>query len=113
MKKASFLSVLALMVSYAGVAAAQDPPPYTPPPVTQKIGRLLSGIDGYSSAPTSRQMTDIDEAAAQLRTAAAEVDKLWDEVPKLNKMLTDAGVPYFTVNVNAVPAPAPFGRGGN
>jgi photosystem II stability/assembly factor-like uncharacterized protein len=97
-----------------GTGGGAGPPPgYTPPPVTQKIGRLLGSIDGYSSAPTSRQMADVDEAAAQLQKGVAEVDRLWDEVPKLNKTMVDAGVPYFTVNVNTVPAPAAGGRGGN
>jgi hypothetical protein len=97
----------------AGGGSAGPPAPYTPPPVTQKIGRVLAAIDGYSSAPTSRQMADIEEAAEQLKKGAAEVDRLWDEVPKLNKAMVDAGVPYFTVNVNTVPAPAAGARGGN
>jgi hypothetical protein len=93
---------------------AGPPPAYTPPPVTQKISRLMGTIDGYSAAPTSRQMADLAEAQQQLKSGTAEVDKLWDDVPKLNQMMKDAGVGYFTVNVNAVPAPAPFGgRGGN
>jgi photosystem II stability/assembly factor-like uncharacterized protein len=90
---------------------AGPPPPYTPPPVTTKILRLMGAIDNYSAAPTSRQMAEIDEAAAQLKTGAAEVNALWDEVPKLNKQLTDAGVGYFTVNLNAAPAGGRGGRG--
>jgi hypothetical protein len=98
----------------AGGGSAGPPAAYTPPPVTQKIARLMATIDGYSSAPTSRQMADLAEAQQQLKSGTAEVDKLWDEVPKLNQMMKDAGVGYFTVNVNTVPAPAAFGgRGGN
>jgi hypothetical protein len=89
--------------------SAGPPPPYTPPPVTQKIQRLMFSIDGYSAAPTARQMTDIEDASAQLKTGIAQVDALWDEVPKLNKMLTEAGVPYF--NVNPAPARPTGGRG--
>jgi hypothetical protein len=84
---------------------------YTPPPVSQRIGRVAGQIDGYSSAPTARQMADIDEAAAEIRDAAAQVNKLFDEMPRLNKTLADAGVPYFTADPNSVP-PAPGGRGG-
>ncbi len=81
--------------------------------MTQKINRLLGAIDGYSAVPTSRQLADVEEAKAQLQKSIAEVNKLWDEVPKLNKALADAGAPYFTVDVNSVgPAPA-GGRGGN
>jgi hypothetical protein len=80
--------------------------------VTQKINRLLGAIDGYSAVPTSRQLADIEEASAQLQKSIAEVNKLWDDVPKLNKTLADAGVAYFNVDVNSV-GPAPGGRGGN
>ncbi len=90
---------------------AGPPPPYTPPPVTQKISRLMSTLDGYSAAPTSRQLADLDDAAAQLKSGVAEVNGLWDEVPKLNKQMIDAGVPYFTVNLNTVPAAGGRGRG--
>ena len=34
-----------------------------------------------------------------------------DDMPALNKTLASAGVPYFTVDTNNVPA-ATFGRGG-
>ena len=89
--------------------SAGPPPPYTPPPVTQKIQRLMFSIDGYSAAPTVRQMADIQDASAQLKTGIAQVDALWDEVPKLNKMMTEAGVPYFSVNLT--PARPTGGRG--
>jgi hypothetical protein len=86
--------------------------PFVPPPVTQKLARLANAIDGYSSAPTSRQAADIEEARTELQKGIADVNRLWDEVPKLNKLMQDAGVPYFAVNVNTVPAAA-GGRGGN
>jgi len=93
-----------------GGGGAGAAPPFTPPPVTQKINRLMGSIDGYSSAPTSRQMSDIEQCSAELKAGLAEVNKLWDEVPKLNKQMLDAGVPYFKIDVNTVPPPA--GRGG-
>lgn len=97
----------------AGAVAAGPPPPYTPPPVTQKITRLMFTIDGYSAAPTRRQLADIEACSAQLKKGADEVNALWDEVPKLNKLMADAGVQYFNVNLNAVPAATNFGgRGG-
>ena len=91
--------------------SAGPPPPYTPPPVTQKIQRLMFSIDGYSAAPTVRQMADIQDASAQLKTGIAQVDALWDEVPKLNKMMTEAGVPYFSVNLTPAPPTGGLGRG--
>ena len=90
---------------------AGPPPPYTPPPVTQKIGRVMAAIDGYSAAPTTRQMADIEDAAAQLQKGLAEVNRLWDDVPKLNKMMADAGMQYFKVVEATTPPPA-GGRGG-
>jgi hypothetical protein len=45
-----------------------------------------------------------------LRKGVADANTLWDEVPKLNKIMTDASVPYFTVNPNTVGPPA-GGRG--
>jgi hypothetical protein len=85
--------------------------PFVPPPVTQKISRLMNSLDSYSAAPTSRQMADLAEATTQLQSGVAEVNRLWDEVPKLNKLMLDAGVPYFTVTLG--PATQPGGRGGN
>ncbi|HTX35754.1 MAG TPA: hypothetical protein VME43_12065 [Bryobacteraceae bacterium] len=97
-----------------GGGGAGAAPPYTPPPVTQKITRLMSTIDAYSAPPTSFQMAELQEAAGQLKSDSAEIDRLWDEVPKLNKLMTDAGVQYFKVDLNSVPAAAGRGgRGGN
>lgn len=96
----------------AGGGSAGPPPPYTPPPVTQKIARLMGGIDGYSAPPTSRQTADIEEASAQLQKGLAEINKLWDEVPRFNKMMSDSGVQYFKVDLNSVPAATFGGRGG-
>jgi photosystem II stability/assembly factor-like uncharacterized protein len=93
------------------LGAAGSRGPYTPPPVNQKITRLLGTIDGYSGVPTSKQLSDIDECAAQLAKGIAAVNPIFDDFPKLNKTLADAGVPYLTVDTNNVPA-ATFGRGG-
>jgi hypothetical protein len=71
----------------------------------------MTSIDGYSAAPTPRQMSDLAEAQTQLQGGIAEVNRLWDEVPKLNKLMLDAGVPYFSVTLG--PAVQPGGRGGN
>jgi hypothetical protein len=72
---------------------------------------LLGTIDGFSGAPTSKQMSDIDDCAAQLQKAMPLVNQLFDDFPKMNKTLADAGLPYFNVDTANVPA-ATFGRGG-
>ena len=94
-----------------GGGGAGAPPPYTPPPVNQKIGRLLGVIDNYSGPPTSRQLADMEECATQLQHGLEELAKLDGDVPKLNKMMQDAGVPYVTIDTTNVP-PAQGGRGG-
>jgi hypothetical protein len=87
---------------------------FTPPPVTQKIQRLMGLIDGFSGPPTARQLADMEEAAAELKKGTAAVDAVWDEIPKLNKVMSDAGVAYFRVDLDAVPAAsAGGGRGDN
>jgi hypothetical protein len=83
-----------------GGGGAGAPPPYTPPAVTQKISRLLGVIDNYTGAPTSRQLAETQEASAQLQTDTAELNKLAADVPALNKMMADAGVPYFNTGSN-------------
>ena len=95
-----------------GGGNAGPPQAFTPPPVTQKIQRLIGTIDGYSAAPTTRQLADIDDCTAQLKKGLDDVNALWDEVPRFNKLMADAGVQYFTVNLNTVPPPTGGGRGG-
>ena len=94
-----------------GGGAAGPPAGYTPPPVTQKISRLMNLIDSYSSAPTAKQMQDLQEAQAELKSGVTEINTLWDDMPKLNKVMADAGMQYFRVVLTNTPA-APFGRGG-
>ncbi len=72
----------------------------------------MGTIDGYSAAPTARQLADLDAASAELQKGLVEINKLWDDVPKFNKMMSDAGVQYFKVDLNSVPAATFGGRGG-
>jgi len=59
----------------------------------------MGSIDSYSGPPTARQLEDIQQASAELEPGLAAVKKLEDEdVPRLNKMLADAGVPYVTAD---------------
>ena len=84
---------------------------YVPPPISQKIGRLMGAIDGFDGPPTARQLADVEDASSELQAGLIEVNKLFDELPKLNKMMADAGVPYFTVDIVNVPPPAGRGPG--
>ena len=95
-----------------GGGGAGPPAGYTPPPVTQKITQLMGQIDAYSSAPTTKQIQDLAEAQAELKGGVGEINTLWDEMPKLNKVMTDAGMQYFKVEMSNAPAAPAFGRGG-
>ena len=94
-----------------GGGSAGPPAAYTPPPVTQKVQRLMQLIDNYSEAPTAKQMQDLQEAQAELRGGVAAINALWEDMPKLNKTMSDAGMQYFRVEMSNAPAAA-FGRGG-
>ena len=91
-----------------GLGNAGPPLKYTPPPVNQKITRLMVSIDNYAGAPTARQLADIEAASAQLEPALAQVKQLTgDDLARLNKMMAAAGVPYITAETAA---PPPTGR---
>jgi len=93
------------------LGGAGPPLKFTPPPVVQKIGRLMGSIDSYSALPTARQMDDIEQASAQLQDGLAAVKKLTDEdLPRLNKMMAEAGVPYVTADTGPAPSERPGGR---
>ena len=79
-----------------GGGGAGAPPPYTPPAVTLKISRLLGTLDNYTGAPTSFQLAEAQDASTQLQRDVAALNQLAADLPKLNKMLSDAGVPYFS-----------------
>ncbi len=96
-----------------GGGGAGPPSGYTPPPVTQKIARLVTLIDNYSAAPTSQQLADMREAQSELKAGEAEINTLWDDMPKLNKVMSDAGMQYFRVEMGGAAAAGGGRRGGN
>jgi photosystem II stability/assembly factor-like uncharacterized protein len=93
-----------------GAGARAD---FVPPPVTQKLTRLMGMIGNYSGPPTAHQLEEIEETSAELQKGTATINALWEEVPKLNQTLTDAGVAYFKVTLPATVPPPGRGRGGN
>ena len=93
------------------LGGAGPPLKYTPPPVNQKITRLMFSIDAYSAAPTARQMGDIDQASTELQEGLASVKKLSEEdLPRLNKMMAEAGVPYVSADAGPAVVQRPGGR---
>ena len=82
------------------LGSAGPPLKFTPPPVNQKLTRLMFSIDSYSAAPTARQMDDLQQASTELQDGLASVKKLTGEdLARLNKMMADAGVPYVSADV--------------
>jgi photosystem II stability/assembly factor-like uncharacterized protein len=71
---------------------------YISPPVSQRISRLLGAIDAYAPAPTADQLTQIQQLRAEMTDVDAKMKQITgDEVPKLNKLMNDAGVPHITI----------------
>jgi hypothetical protein len=57
----------------------------------------MFSLDSYSGSPTARQLEDIRQASEELEPALATVKKLVNEdLPRLNKMMADAGIPYVS-----------------
>jgi photosystem II stability/assembly factor-like uncharacterized protein len=83
-----------------GGDGAGAPPPYAPPPVTQKIARLIGSLDNYTGRPTTRQVAEAQDCSAQLQKDVAELNKLAADLPALNKAMADAGIPYFNTTGN-------------
>ncbi len=81
---------------------------YVPQPVSQRITALMGSIDGYAFAPTSAQLAEIPRLRTEMADVDARIKKVIDEdLPALNKLMNDAGVPHVSI---AEQAPAPGGR---
>jgi photosystem II stability/assembly factor-like uncharacterized protein len=81
---------------------AGPPLTYTPPPLGQRIGRLMGAIEGYTAAPTSQQMDELATTGKLVTEAHAAVKKLVDEdLASLNKMMNEAGIPHITAGSEA------------
>jgi photosystem II stability/assembly factor-like uncharacterized protein len=76
---------------------AGPPLTYTPPPLPQRVGQLMSAIEEYTAAPTSQQMAELDTIARLVPEAHAAVHKLVEQdLANLNKLMNEAGIPYIT-----------------
>jgi hypothetical protein len=68
---------------------------------------LLNSLDTYSAAPAAPQVSELAQLRAAVAQAGVDVKKLEDELPALNKVVNDAGIPHLYV---APPVPAGGGR---
>ncbi|PYQ49857.1 MAG: hypothetical protein DMF59_12360, partial [Acidobacteria bacterium] len=81
-----------------GLGAAGPPLIFIPPAVTVRITQLLGGIENYAAAPTQWQLDQIKVLQPMLTEASAAARKLAQEdLVALNKMITEAGVPYIAI----------------
>ncbi|HMC21014.1 MAG TPA: hypothetical protein VKL19_04155 [Thermoanaerobaculia bacterium] len=80
------------------LGGAGPPLVYTPPAITVRITQLLGGVENYAAAPTAWQLDQIKVLQTMLTTASAESRKLTQEdLPALNKMMNEAGVPHIAI----------------
>ena len=81
-----------------GLGFAGPPIVVRPTPLPQRILQLAGAIEGYSAPPTADQLALIPILQKQLTGAGAVVRKLaTEDLPALNKMMNDAGVPHIVV----------------
>ncbi|MDQ6801160.1 MAG: hypothetical protein M3041_10015, partial [Acidobacteriota bacterium] len=91
------------------LGSAGPPLVYVPPAVTQRVTQLLGGIENYAGAPTQWQLDQIKVLQPMLTEANAAARKLASEdLAALNKMMSEAGVPYIAApgRASAVVPPA-------
>jgi photosystem II stability/assembly factor-like uncharacterized protein len=81
---------------------ADDPPglEYRPPSLAQRLLRLGSSLDNYTTKPTSTQLEELSVLTQQV----AEIEGTWkkvseDDVTALNRTLSAAGVSYLAAGV--------------
>ncbi|HYK87562.1 MAG TPA: hypothetical protein VE398_02250 [Acidobacteriota bacterium] len=68
-----------------------------PSPLPQRIGRVMSDLDGYSAAPTATQLEQIKTLSELVKNAGEQVRRLVSEdLANLNKMMRDADIPYVS-----------------
>lgn len=75
--------------------SAGPPLPDAPRPVLGRIGQLSNGLDSYTAAPTTDQMTRLSELSTELKGMVEQLNKLIDEaIPNLNKQIRDSGLSF-------------------
>ena len=85
--------------------AAGPPLEYRPPVLSQRIGRLLFAMEGYTAAPTSQQTEEVGVASKLLNETTEKLKKLDADIAALNKMMNEAGIPHIGMPEAGAPAP--------
>jgi hypothetical protein len=82
------------------VAAGSVSAHYVPPPISQRINRLMSAVDGYALKPTADQRAEMDELEKEMLDTDAKMKQLIeDDLPRLNKLISNSGVPFIAPTV--------------
>ncbi len=80
------------------LGSAGPPLTYTPPPFSQRVGRLMGAIEGYTAAPTSQEAEELETLSRLLGETTSRLQKLVDEdLASLNKLMNEAGIPHIGV----------------
>jgi hypothetical protein len=90
-------------------AVEKTPPPdlaagtplavYSPPPVSQRVSRLMTAIDGYALKPTADQLAELKQLRAEMPEVNAKIKQLIEEdLPKTNQLISGAGVPFLAIS---------------
>ena len=94
-----------------GLGNAGPPLVLRPQTVAQRVTQVLGAMEGFTAAPTTWQLDQIKILQPQLTDAAGAVRKLAQEdLPALNKLMNDAGVPHIILP--GPPRPSGGGPGG-
>jgi photosystem II stability/assembly factor-like uncharacterized protein len=70
-----------------------------PAPLPQRVGRLMSNLDGNSAAPAASELEEIKVLSDLVKAAGEQVRKLVSEdLANLNKMMREANIPYISAS---------------
>jgi hypothetical protein len=95
----------------AAMGAAGPPLVWTPPPASQRLGRLMAALEGWTAAPTATQREEFAALEKTFEGADEKVKALEEGAANLEKLMREAQMPYLPATP-AVGAGAGFRRGG-
>jgi hypothetical protein len=83
-----------------------------PEQLPQRVSRLMSSLDGYTQAPTTTELEQINILPELVKTAGAQARRLVSEdLANLNKMMRDANIPYISTYCHSLLPVDPLARG--
>jgi photosystem II stability/assembly factor-like uncharacterized protein len=88
-----------------GLGNAGPPFEWLPAPLPRQVQGLMEDIDDFAAAPGQQQTEKTADLKPQVSDGSAQVKKLMEEdLPALNKKMSEAGVPYIVPNIDGAPA---------